>query len=151
MGKVTIYLPDDLEGQARAASLPLSALAQHAIREELVRMEAKQAATKDLEGVARRLRATIDDEEQEQRQEGHADGVAWAREYATAAELRYIAAEFEPGRGGDFQAEDCPSIVDFFGAKDNQAVISVRHEDTPYWHGFVGGATEVLEAVEKLL
>jgi hypothetical protein len=45
---------------------------------------------------------------------GHADGFAWAREYATADELRNIARKFEPGHSAD-----------------------------PYWRGFAAGAEEI--------
>jgi post-segregation antitoxin (ccd killing protein) len=146
---VTIYLPADLAAEAKAAKLSLSSIAQRAIREELTRMQAKHVATGDLEAVAARLRSTLDEEELMQEQEGRTDGATWAREYATAAELRWLVEHFEPGRGGDF--DHSHSITAFFSAKDREHVTSVGHQDNAYWHGFVDGARGVLEAVEPLL
>jgi hypothetical protein len=147
--KVTIYVPDELAAEAKAAELSLSPICQRAIREELDRMKAKQAATSDLEAVVARLRGTVNEEEQEMRQQGREDGIEWARKYATARELRDLAGDFMVGEGGDFEAPH--SIVDFFGAKDGELLISVRHQDDAYWHGFQVGASEVLDAVRPLL
>jgi hypothetical protein len=99
--------------------------------------------------VAARLRGTVDEEEDQQRQEGREDGVQWAREYATAKELRDMAGDFLPGEGGDFDAPH--TIVEFFSTKDGVNLISVRHQDDAYWRGFVDGAEEVFEAVGPLL
>ena len=152
MPKVNVYLPDDLADEARAAKLSLSPICQKAIRKELKKVQAKQAATKELEAVAARLNDTIDDEENdEQWDDGRDDGVAWAQMYATAAELRSIVTDFEPGRGGDFENH---SICRFMGDKTGDNVFSVGHNDDeagPYWSAFIAGAREVLEAVEPLL
>ena len=149
MPKVTIYLPDELADQARSAGLSLSPLCQQAIRKELDKVKAQEAVSGDLEAVAARLRGTIDEEDAEQEREGREDGIQWAREYASARELQEIAGDFMPGDGGDFEAPH--SIVHFFGAKDGQNVISVRHQNEPYWHGFVAGAGEVFERLRLLL
>jgi post-segregation antitoxin (ccd killing protein) len=153
MGKVTIYVPDDLESDARAAGLPLSTLTQQAIREELARVKAKEAATADLEAVVQRLRGTIHEEEAEANRRGYADGVLWARQYANASELRYIARSFQPDDDEVFDADNISTIVDFFEReKEPTALVGVvRVRDTPYWHGFADGAEEVWAAVEKLL
>jgi len=147
--KVTIYVPDELAAEAKAAELSLSPICQRAIREELDRMKAKQAATSDLEAVVARLRGTVNEEEQEMREQGREDGIEWARKYATARELRDFAGDFMVGEGGDFEAPH--SIVDFFGAKDGELLISVGHQDDAYWRGFQAGASEVLDAVGPLL
>lgn len=152
MGKVTIYVPDDLESDARAAGLPLSSLTQQAIREELARVKAKEAATADLEAVVQRLRETIHEEEAEANRRGYADGVLWARQYASASELRYIARSFRPDDDEVFDAEHISTIVDFFEQAEPPALVEVvRVRDMPYWHGFADGAEEVWAAVEKLL
>jgi post-segregation antitoxin (ccd killing protein) len=148
--KVNIYLSDDLAAEVRAAKLSLSPVCQRAIREELGKMQAKQAVTSDLEAVAARLRGTIDEDEREQRKEGHDDGVQWAREYATAAELRLIVGEdFEE----DVDRDTFPSLCDFKGDQEHSYFVGVHlHvQDAPYWDGFVAGASEVLAAVEPLL
>ena len=153
MGKVTVYVPDDLESDARAAGLSLSTLTQQAIREELARVKAKEAATADLEAVVQRLRRTIHEQEAEANRRGYADGVLWARKYADASELRYIARSFQPDNDDQFDAEHISTIVDFF-EQENEGPVPhgvVRVRNMPYWYGFADGAEEVWAAVEKLL
>jgi hypothetical protein len=149
--KVNVYLPDDLAEDARAAKLSLSPICQAAIREELDRMNAVKAASRDIKAVASRLNATIADDVRQQAREGRANGIVWARKYATAADLRFIARDFEPGGGWTFDLDTFPSICAFAGDRDRENVISVGHEDTPYWRGFIEGASEILKAVEPLL
>lgn len=151
MPKVNVYLPDELAAEAKAAGLPLSPICQLAIRKELDELAIAQSVTADLETVAARLNATIDAEDVEQRHDGREDGIAWAREYATASELRWIVDAFEPGTGGDFERESFDSMLDFVSAKEGTWALSWRHEDNAYWRGFVAGAEEVLEAVRPLL
>jgi len=150
--KVNVYLPDEMAAEVRARELSLSPVCQRAIREELERMRTQEAATEDIEAVATRLRATISEEEAVQKREGFEDGAAWAREWATASELREIV-QWSPGDGGDFLKGH--TIADFFSAKEGENVISVgsRPDEGPYayWDGFVRGAEEVLEKVEPLL
>jgi post-segregation antitoxin (ccd killing protein) len=149
MPKVNVYLPDNLATAVREAGIPLSAVCQAALEQEVRKVQAAKEATSDLEQVAARLRATMDEEEAEEEVEGRSDGIAWAREYATARELRELVEDFEPGRGGDFG--DGHSLLDFSGAKHGEVVISVGHEDNAYWRGFVDGAEEVYRAVTPLL
>jgi post-segregation antitoxin (ccd killing protein) len=148
MPKVNVYLPDDLAEVARAAELSVSPICQAAIREELRKLQIREAAESDLQAVAARLRDTLDEEEAEQGREGHQDGVAWARRYATATELRWIARDFEPGRGGDIQEG---TLLEFFSDKEGRHMVSLHPELGAYWLGFIEGAGEVLEAVEPLL
>jgi post-segregation antitoxin (ccd killing protein) len=148
--KVNVYLPDDLAEEVRAAKLSLSPVCQRAIRKELDEVKIRRAATTDLAAVAERLNATIDGEDAVSYQEGREDGIEWAREHATASELRWLVTKFEPGSGSDFQGDH--SLIAFESAKHGKNVISVRHEEgNPYWHGFIDGAREVLNAVEPLL
>ena len=63
-------------------------------------------------------RTSVDEAEEYRR--GREDGSAWAREYATADELRDLVQNFEPGAGSAF--------------------------DNPHWRGFVAAAEEVLNA-----
>ena len=149
MPKVNIYLPDELADEVKAAKLSLSPVCQRAIREELGRMQAREAATRDIKGVAARLKATIADEEREDMESGHGEGVKWAREYATAAELQYIAEDFEPGRGGPFA--DDHTICRLVSDQSGEDVVAVSHADDAYWAGFIAGACEVWAAVEPLL
>jgi hypothetical protein len=75
--------------------------------------------------VAARLNATAEDQEAEEYRTGRGEGIVWARDYATADELRDLVENFEPGQGGDF--------------------------DNPHWRGFVAGAEEVMDDVSLLL
>jgi post-segregation antitoxin (ccd killing protein) len=147
--KVTVYLPDALAEEARGAELSLSPICQRAIRAELDHLEAKRTATSDLDRVAARLRATIDEAEAAEYAEGIEDGRTWAREHATMTELEWITEDFEPGFGADFGGDS--TILDFMGAKHGQVVVSQGHSDGPYWRGFIAGAGEVLDAVRPLL
>ncbi len=148
MPKVNVYLPDNMAAEVKAAQLSLSPICQRAIREELDRVSAIKAASKDLRAVAERLRNTIDEEDRGMRQEGYNDGVAWAREYATADELQYVAQDFDPDRD---RFDGDHSIVAFVAARDGENVISVGAEPGPYWDGFADGAREVFGQVRPLL
>src|SRR5262245_26746341 len=143
--KTSIYLPEDLAEEVKRYGISVSAVTQEALRKEVAKMQAKEAITSDLEKVAARLRATQEEEDQGELAEGRDDGRTWARLYATKRELTEIVGDFVPGDGGDFGSDH--SLAHFMGVKDGQNVISVRHQDDPYWRGFVAGATEVWEAV----
>jgi post-segregation antitoxin (ccd killing protein) len=147
--KLTIYVPDPLAAEAKRAALSLSPICQQAIREELNRVRARRAATNDLEAVAARLRATVGEQQLSERDEGHNDGGAWAREWATAGELRSLAERFSPSGGGAFDSGH--SVLDFFAAKRGENTVNVQYEDSDYWRGFVEGARGVYEAVRSLL
>jgi hypothetical protein len=68
---------------------------------------------------------TAGDQGTQEYQKGRGDGIIWACDYATAAELRDLVGGYEPGRGGYF--------------------------DNPHWRGFAAGAQEVLDAIGPLL
>jgi len=117
-------------------------------------MQAVNEASRDIKAVAARLNATIAEEDQERLREGHADGVKWAREYATAAELRFVAEDVEPGRGSEITGADLPTLIAFMADKEGENVISARPTDAAdgfYWFGFIEGASEVWTAVSPLL
>ena len=149
MPKVNIYLPDELAEKARAAKLSLSPICQRAIQRELNKMKLEQDATGEIAAVAARLNATVDDQEAEEYRRGRGDGIAWARDYATADELRDVVENFEPGRGDAFDRDH--SLAQFTSDKEQTRAARVRHEDSPHWRGFVAGAEEVLDAVGPLL
>lgn len=154
MPRVNIYLPDDMAAEVREAEqLSVSSVCQRAIRKELDRLNAQREATRDIEAVAARLRGTVTEEDAVLRQEGYEDGISWAREWATASELRFIATDWEPGRGGDLQlGQGCDSLVEFSGEKAGGNGFGIRAEEgDPYWDGFINGAGEVLEQVKPLL
>ena len=89
-------------------------------------------------------RAVADEREDKEYRRGRGDGIAWARDYATADELRELVENFEPGRGGDFAVDH--SLCDFASAKEHTEAASIRHHDNPFWRGFVAGAEEVSDS-----
>ena len=94
-------------------------------------------------------RAAAEEREAKEYRRGRGDGIAWARDYATADELRDLVENFEPGRGGDFDADH--SLCDFASDKDRTKTVSVPHHDDPFWRGFVAGAEEVMDAQPSAL
>jgi glutamate synthase (NADPH/NADH) small chain len=80
---------------------------------------------------------------------GRGDGIAWARDYATADELRALVENFEPGRGGHFDSGH--SLCDFTSDKEQRNAVSVPHDDNPHWRGFVAGAEEILDGCDGRL
>jgi hypothetical protein len=73
---------------------------------------------------AARVKAMARGQEDEEYRRGHGDGIVWARDYATADELRDLVENFPPSLGGYF--------------------------DNPHWRGFIAGAEEVLDATGPL-
>jgi hypothetical protein len=93
---------------------------------------------------AARGSATARDPAAEEYRRGRGDGIVWARDYATADELRDLVDNFEPGRGGRFDIEH--SLCEFTSDRRHASTISVTHHDNPFWRGFAAGAEEVLDA-----
>jgi len=152
--KINVYLPEDMAAEVREAKLSVSPVCQQAIRKELDRLNAQREATRDIDAVAARLRGTINEEEAVDAKNGYADGTDWARNFATASELREFTGLEDLDQGGDLQRGGIlpdHSILDFMSSKDGENVFSVSIEENPYWRGFVDGASKVLEQVEPLL
>jgi hypothetical protein len=74
---------------------------------------------------ATRLNVLADGQQSEEYRRGRGEGIVWARDYATTAELRCLVENFHLGRAGAF--------------------------DSPHWRGFIAGAEEVLAATSPLL
>ncbi|MFG2967000.1 type II toxin-antitoxin system CcdA family antitoxin [Streptomyces sp. NPDC048288] len=153
--RMNISVPDGLAEQVRARGLPISAICQSALLEAVEQERAKESVMSNIAAVVERLRGTIDSKDhekhrsdRERRAEGHADGIAWASDYATAAELSYMAS-YEPGHGGN----PLRSLFPFMSDKKNEKVNHIppiRPRD-PYWEGFIAGAGEVWSAVADQL
>jgi hypothetical protein len=75
--------------------------------------------------VAAGLNVLADGQQTEEYRRGREDGIVWACDYSTAAELRCLVERFHLGRGGAF--------------------------DSPHWRGFIAGAEEVLAAAGPAL
>ncbi len=166
MPKVTIYLPDQLAEQAKALDLSLSPICQEAIRTTIDRRSAMQAATKDIEKVAARLRETIDAEDAEAKSAGHDAGVLWARETATMSELTMVVnqtfAEHWVNGPADFVARTIgeDAVYDLSAEPDEVRRPGRprrgRHQAEGQWsdawvEGFVEGAETVLTEVSPLI
>lgn len=114
-----------LQAEARGmlAEAPRLLESSNAAASVAVREDARarwEVATSITATTAARLNATVDDHEFRR---GRSEGLAWARAYATADQLRNFVEHVESGRGGDFDM-------------DNQ-----------HWRGFLDGAEEALDGL----
>ncbi len=110
-----------LQAEARGMLEPSNVAASIAVREHADGRG--EVATDSSSATATDPNPTADDHEAEEFRRGRWEGMAWARGYATADELRNLVENVESGRGGD---------VDM---------------DSHHWRGFLDGAEEVLDAV----
>jgi hypothetical protein len=140
--RVNIYLPADIAEEVRGASLNVSQIAQDALRAELRRRELPGA-----DGVAERLRRTLDEDEQHERDDYRERGRAWAQEAATVRELEDLG-RMEPGwfRWGvpeDHSTRDYIVDEEVGGDRDFRADL----ERDALVDAFIDGALEVWEQV----
>jgi hypothetical protein len=89
-------------------------------------MGRSRLSTSETGAVLTRLSVTVNNQEAEEYRKGHEDGIVWARDYATAQELRDLVENFQPNRVGD------------------------SYYDDTHWRGFLAGAEEVLDATQRL-
>ncbi|MFF3872930.1 type II toxin-antitoxin system CcdA family antitoxin [Streptomyces sp. NPDC001978] len=143
---MNISVPDPLAEQVRARDLPISAICQEALRKAVELDEKKEQLMSDIQAVVDRLRGTLNEERQRHTDEGRELGILWAKQYATAAELRQVA----EGDGEDFERGigTGASIAQFYEEVENNydEEYSEEHND-----GFAAGAREVWEAVKELI
>ncbi len=144
MPKVNVYLPDDLAEQVKRLAVPVSATCQHALTQEVRRMEALRTATTDIEATAKRLRGTVEEQDTEHRQDGLEAGTEWAKTYATWSELEDLVRW-----DGDIRLDDDHSLIGFMQHRDYHGIEFSTWE--PYWQGFLEGAEKVRETVRPLL
>lgn len=144
--RLNISVPDDLAEQVRAHDLPISAICQTALRNEVELAKKKEQIMTDLDAVVDRLRSTQDEARKEHYQEGHDLGVMWAKQFATADQLRLVAenlAAFEGGFGIGVEP-----YADFYETVDHTFDPDYFDE---HREGFGDGATEVWDAVKNRL
>jgi post-segregation antitoxin (ccd killing protein) len=142
--RMNISVPDALAEQVRTYDLPISAICQKALNTAVRNVERRAALGGDLDEVAERLRGTVDDATKAKRAHGRHDGIAYAKYYATADDLKQL-------EGGIYDLTS-PSLIDFMSATLGRLVPSVDIDNTdPYWAGFLAGTTEVWEAVRSLV
>jgi len=156
MPKVTIYLPDQLAEAVRDADIPLSAVCQKALDQEVHKVQASKEASSDLEQVAARLKQTRADKEQLDYGQGYELGVRWAKEKATEAELAW-AAELAQERWISVGVHADNSLLRFLEAELDLTFnrggawrVELWQPD-PFKAGLFEGAAEVYRQVTPLL
>lgn len=151
MAKTSIYLPDDLAEQARAYSVPMSEVAQNAVRLAVDEARTKENVMTDLQAVAERLAETrrVDaDKAHAEDVRVKAKGSEWARRLATAAELSYVAG-FD-GSPATYHAP--PSLFDLqFISRHPEWTGLPTGPGKERWECFRTGAREVWDAVQPLM
>lgn len=98
--------------------------------------------------LAERLRGTVNQPALDSRDCGCRDGTRWAKEYATAGELKQLASLDDRVLVVGHPNTLAGFISTTWGAFHQ--VVKVDTED-PYWDGFQAGAGDVWDAVEPLL
>lgn len=162
MAKTSIYLPDDLAEQVRAHGIPVSEVAQAALRQAIRAAETKENVMTDIHAVADRLNAGLAvraEAGQARAAKAHAYGMRWARTAADARELEYVATY----DGNPVEFRTPVSLVIFVSSENERAHRAAggiglpgpsgvpTEPDTPYWPDLQAGAREVWEAVKPLL
>ena len=83
MAKTSIYLPGDLAEQVRAHGIPVSEVAQAALRQAVRDAQIKENLMTDVQAVAERMRGLQRDADEQVRQQAEhvrSLGVKWAQE-----------------------------------------------------------------------
>lgn len=143
--RLNISVPDDLAEQVRDRDLPTSAICQTALRSAVEQAKKKEQFDSDLDAVVERLRATQSEASTRHFQEAHDLGVLWAKQYATADQLRVVAdlTAYEAGFGIAVEPYE-----EFFENVDHNFDPEYLFE---WREGFGDGANEVWEAVKDRL
>ncbi|QQM42811.1 type II toxin-antitoxin system CcdA family antitoxin [Streptomyces liliifuscus] len=144
---MNISVPDELAERVRARDLPISSICQDALRKAVELDEKKERTMPDLEAVVERLRGTQYGEKQRAIEEGHQLGILWAKQWATAEELREVA-EADLIGFQQFMMRRDTSTEEFYKEVDHTASREYGHEQLD---GFKAGAEEVWETVKDLL
>ena len=173
----TISIPADLDARmAKVDGENWSAIACRAFEQRLGEIAA-QKVEKDMEDVVARLRASNQAAETELYAQGKEFGTRWAKNMATAIELRRLD-KFAERKYNDPDEEDMNSFLaphDTDGSPADRLAWEIlgdqglgRNESTDFWHdatgmdqyksdlsepeflrGFIDGAVEIWEAVES--
>jgi hypothetical protein len=151
MAKTSIYLSDDLAEQVRSYSIPVSEVAQDALRQAVKNAQLKENAMTDMQAVAERLRETQRTATMRQadaQEIARALGAEWARREATASELEYVATY--SGKDADYRT---PTSL-LFPASGQPRSATGTEPSRPgdaLWAQFQAGARDVWEAVQHLI
>ena len=144
MAKTSIYLPDELAEQVRAHGIPVSEVAQAALRQAVKDAQIKENLMTDIQAVAERMRGLQRDADEQARAEAEyvrSLGVKWAQETASAEALQYVA-EWDNDRPADtFQSMATMTYgAGYPGSPKGQ-----------HWAEFQAGAREIWEQVRPLV
>ena len=154
MPKVTVYLPDDLATDVKAAGISVSPVCQRALEEEVKKMSALRAWHGDdrLEAARERLLATTADEDLDH---GRLQGREWALRVAEQKELRRITAWVEghdwyPGQTWEAQAfgnkDQWPTAAEWIYGRETE--LEEPEDWDAFLDGFVLGAADVWDAIK---
>jgi hypothetical protein len=150
--QMNIYLPEELGERVRAAEgLNVSQVCQFALRQELQTMEARAAATTDLDRAAERLRKSHGNWEKEVRDRGRELGADWAKNYAEWDDLVVL----ERGMDGERLDRDLATrldnaIAEYLNDTDD-VLIAARTEGDQLLDAFREGARDTFREIQKLM
>jgi len=162
MAKTSIYLPDELAEQVRAHGIPVSEVAQAALRKAVKDAEIKENVMTDIRAVAERLRANrgeVTEADRSRAAKARAYGDKWARTCASADDLGYVVMYSDAPE--DFTTP--ASLVTFVSGENQREHRGAGCTGLPgpsgmplgpadrYWREFQAGAREVWNAVLPLL
>jgi hypothetical protein len=151
--QLSIYVSDDLGERVRAAGeLNVSATCQAALRRELEMIEARAAATTDLDRMAVRLRESRGDWEQELRNEGRVYGAEWAKNWAEWDDLQLLQEVFtNPGEDSLHpELTLSESIIEYMDSTDDAPRFELSFRD-PFFSAFAEAALEAFRNARKLM
>jgi hypothetical protein len=162
MAKTSIYLPGDLAEQVRAHGIPVSEVAQAALRQAVKAAEIKENVMTDIRAVAERLRVNrgeVTEADRARAAKARAYGDKWARTTASADDLGYVVVYDDAPE--DFSTPI--SLVAFVSGEHQREHRAGGGIGLPgpsgmplgpvdrYWPEFQAGAREVWNAVLPLL
>jgi len=154
MPKITVYLPDDLATDVKAAGISVSPICQRALEEEVKRAALLRAWSGDerLAAARERLLATTAHEDLDQ---GRQQGREWALQMADQKELRRIASLVEgsdwyPGATWDVKpfknTDEWPTAAAWLYGPNTE--FEDPADEDAFLDGFVLGAAEVWDAIK---
>jgi post-segregation antitoxin (ccd killing protein) len=163
MPKLTIYLPDQLAADVKAAGISVSPVCQQALQQEVRVMATRQITDAEISAAAKRLISEEGDEAREARSQGTSDGRRWALHWASPAELRRLEAQVGNGpleyripvyesQGFSEDDSDAPfdSIRQMLQNDDTQPDFG-DEAGFEYWDAFEGAAMDTYDEISKAL
>ena len=148
-----MYVPDDLLARVRAEKIAVSTVCQRALAAEVDERRLVRSASKHLRAVAKRLRQTEDDRQEQLYRDGFEFGVAWAQEAATLEELRLV--DRTADRSMTVELSRIPTYVSHLLAANPDVDVDLDEyldgERSEFDRGVLGGAAAVYREVRPLV